>query len=1018
MAASRFALDRFRLQPALVRLMPFAPLVVLVTLVALCIYPILTGGLPTTGDGLNHFYRFAELDWHIRHGDFYPRWFSNLHYGFGAPVLNFYGPLSYYIPFLFRLIGLPLATSLQLSYALALVVAIVGVYKWVSELVSQNTLASLAALLAAAAYGLAPYFYLNIFHRGAYPETWALAFFPWLLWSAHRLLARPNALSAHLAFIVLSSAIILTHTLSALIFLPAASLYFLSLTLKRPLTNHYLLFTSSRFLIDISLIFALTAFFTLPLFFESSNIQLNRTYSTGDLDYHRNFLNLGTLLSSPANFDPWLVFNTMPPSLGWPQVILAVNAIILLVRKRETRWMAVVLGILGLLFCLLPLSFTEPLWNLFPFSRFIQFPWRLVGPASLFVAGLAGLSIASIRNGRAIVWLSGIGLLGIFLFSLPWTYHADFSLNAPIYASPADTIRYEIDYGQLGTSSAGEYLPRWVTEPPDPETLLQQFADTDLPSHLTPPPAGVTFDASRLSPTSETLTYTSASDFTLTYNLFYFPGWAATLDNQPVELTPSVPNGLITINAPAGTHNLKLYRQLTLPQLAGTIISVLTLVGLVVYGLRLAYRRASTTKVVTTTYHPPLTTYGFRLSALVSLLVLTLIVSRPIYFDRTETIFHYTNTIPNPTSVNFDNQLELIGSDFQPALISGLHAERPISLYWRAIQPLTADYSVSVQMADRFGNRFGQSDSQHPNGVPTSRWRLDQYAHDAHSLFSLEGTPPGTYHLLVTVYSDHPLSVLQDGAPVGVEYDLGTVQVTAPPSHESGLLALVSTDLATNTVSVGDSLAFTALWFSGNQSLSPLLAQVELVDANGQSFYSEALPPAGPDYPTDQWILNTLVRYPLSITLPPDLAGGAARVRLALVDVKGVVTAGPYEVGSVLITVPERTFEIPSIQVRVDHDFNESIRLLGYDINPDSITLYWQSLKTISTKLTVFVHTLDNNGLLVNGHDAALQRPTTSWLPGEVITDIHPIVITDRFEIGLYDPITDARFGETFVTRR
>jgi hypothetical protein len=440
--------------------------------------------------------------------------------------------------------------------------------------------------------------------------------------------------------------------------------------------------------------------------------------------------------------------------------------------------------------------------------------------------------------------------------------------------------------------------------------------------------------------------------------------------------------------------------------------------GLVVYGLWIVARRPSTTKTVAVPYQVYLANYNFRLSFLVSLLLLSLLVSRPLYFDRVESIFHYTNIIPNPTSINFDNQLELVGYEFSNSLISNHHAERPISLYWRTIQPLTADYSVSIQLADRFGNRFGQSDSQHPNGVPTSRWRLDQYARDTHSLLSLDGTPPGTYHLLVTVYSDHPLSILQDGAPVGVQYDLGPVQVAVPPAPGSGPLALVSANLAMTNVSVGDSLAFTALWFSGNQPLPPLQAQIELVDENGQILYSELRPPAGPDYPTEQWILNTNVRYPLSLTLPPDLAGGAARIRVSLMDVNSVVAVGPYDIGSISIAVPDRLYEIPPMQVRVDHSFNDSIKLLGYDLNSDSITLYWQSLKTISTRLTVFVHTLDNSGAFVNGHDGAPMRSTTSWLPGEVITDVHPIVITDQFEIGLYDPITGARFGETFVTRR
>jgi len=97
----------------------------LITLLALALFPLLTSAYPTIGDGLNHFYRLAELERHIAQGDLYPRWLATLHYGYGSPLFNFYSPLSYYIALIFR-IAFPLATSLQLGYIVALMVAISG----------------------------------------------------------------------------------------------------------------------------------------------------------------------------------------------------------------------------------------------------------------------------------------------------------------------------------------------------------------------------------------------------------------------------------------------------------------------------------------------------------------------------------------------------------------------------------------------------------------------------------------------------------------------------------------------------------------------------------------------------------------------------------------------------------------------------------------------------------------------------------------------------------------------------
>jgi 6-pyruvoyl-tetrahydropterin synthase related domain len=984
------------------RIWRYAPLIVLI---GLAVYPILSGGLPTTGDGLNHFYRVAELDWQIRHGDFYPRWFANMGYGFGMPVLNFYSPLSYYIALIFHWVGFSLATALQLGYVLALGVAIVGAYMWGRDLWKTEW----AGLLTAAGYGLAPYFYFNIFHRGAYPETWAMALMPWLSWLLERVVRQPKR-TEQIALIGLLAALVLTHTLSALMFAPVLIIYFLALWI--PMRGEASFWKNfGRVSLAAILALALAAFFVLPLALEAQDIQLQRTYSTGDLDYHRNFLTLGGLLAAPPNFDPHLVFNAMPPSLGWPQVALAVIglglAIALYIKQRRFDWKIMAIAVLLLIGSALTLGFSLPIWEAVSVvGRFIQFPWRLVGPVSLLVAVLAGGVAAYPKLKRSGLWMAGAGMVAFFFFSLPWTYHANFV--TPTYNSPDDTINYEITSGELGTSSSAEYLPKTVSELPDSNTFAGQFTNDAFYSRMQALPAGLKSAVSKNSVNSETLTYESPMPIPVTYNLFYFPGWAATLDGQPIKVSAAPTTGLITLTAPAGTHALTIDRVLTAPQLGGSLISMVTLLGLIVWAVWKpgAVEELESSPVLEETGKVALALGG---------LGLILLFARIGYFDRTETAFHHTNAIPNPTSVNFSDQLELIGYAYEPTVPASESV--PVTLYWRASQALTTDYSVSVQLADKLGNRFGQADSQHPNGVPTSRWGQDQYARDVHNLAALEGTPPGMYQLLVTAYAKNgPLSILTDGAPSGIDTVLGEVQVGAPAPGKTGPLTLTSFEVVNKTVAVGDQLALTAVWFSGNAPLPDLNASLSLVDDAGKTIFTQALPPAGPDYPTPQWVRDTAIRYPLSITLPPDLPGGTVHLRLGLTTASGEVAAGPFELGALTITVPERTFEIPPMQVRTDHDFAGTIRLLGYEVKADSITLYWQALKTVSQRLTVFVHTLNGNGSVNTGNDAQPVRPTTGWLAGEVIVDRHPLAVGAHFEVGLYDPITHDRFGETFVT--
>jgi hypothetical protein len=987
----------------------------LFALTLLAVWPLLSGGLPTVGDGLNHFHRFAQLDWHLRHGDFYPRWFVNLHYGFGAPVLNFYAPLAYYLPLLFRLFNLPLPTCLLLGYVLAFGAAIFGTYYWAINLFASprqltaqppKQSVNLPGLIASAAFALSPYFYLNALHRGAYPELWALALAPWLFWSAHRLVAGEANWRLALQLALIHAALTLTHTLSALLFTPLVVIYGLVLSLgarqkQQPLRP------LGFWLLGFGISIALTAFFTLPVLIESKDIQLFRAFLPGDLDYRNNFLGLSSLLSPPANFDPALVFNAMPASLPWPQLILVGVVGVLMIkdwRLKIDRSLFIIHCSLFISLSVLTLSASQPIWDTLPLARFIQFPWRLVGPASLFLAALAGQAFA--RFSRLTFAVSLLAIASFFFFSLSWTYHSNFQPQ-PANVTPAEAVAYETASGHLGATSAGEYLPRWVEQLPDLQTVV--FSQADLPSRLAPLPSTMRRYTVRTTIYAEELDYDSPTPFTLTLNRFYFPGWAASVDGAEVNVTPSTPGGLLTAPAPAGKHTIRLELRPTAPQLAGAVISFATVFIIVSVSILSIFRLS-----------PPAIRdrrYTIRHSAIASLFIISLLISRIVYFDRIETPFHYTrlHSLPNPVFVNFEDQLELIGYEYNGALTSG--GQLPITIYWRALVPLAADYSTTIQLVDRFGNRFGASDSQHPGRVPTSRWTLDQYARDEHSLVSLAGTPPGEYHLRVGAYADQPLSVIEEGAPVGVEYDLGVVMVERADPQPPGPLTLVESKLAADSVMVGDQLSFTLLWNSGEKPLPVLTSRLLLTDVTGQTIFSGDLPPAGEDYTSSQWAPNELIRYPFSVALPPDLPGGLARVSLLLLAANGVIWAGPFDLGSITIVVPERSFTIPPMAHRVDHDFGDAIRLLGYDLNSDSITLYWQSLRAVAQRLIVFVHRLDESGAFVAGHDSAPARATTGWLPGEVIMDVHPLSVGDHFEVGLYDLRTGERYGEIFVEK-
>lgn len=972
----------------------------------LAAWPLLQYGPPLQAeaitDGPNHLYRFALLNWHIQHGDYYPRWFSDVYYGFGAPVLNFYAPLSYYILVGIHLVVASLPAAFMLGFVLAVSAAVWGMYYWVNEQFASPA----AALTAAAAYSLTPYTYFTILDRAAYPEMWGLAIAPWLFWLALHFIRRPSR-GPGIALTVLYASFILAHNLSALLFTPMLLIYG-AVAASQPTGTTAR--TTRSALPALGLLLAqgacIAAFFLVPFLGEAQYVQLRRT---GDYTPSASFSPAADLFSAPVPFDPGHVVHPRPLSVPWPQLGLALAALaVAAVWGRDRAWLPpiVVHSLLAAWLIFMNLGLSLPVWNLLPFASLIQFPFRLLGPAMLLLAWLAGAFVAQLPGQSFQRPFSWAAIAAFFFFTLTWTYHAAFD-RFPDEIRPPDIIRDEIAHPtRLGTTNLQEFLPRWVSELPSSGTILPRYTGELTPSRLAPLPSTVTLLEEHAALTQTDLTYDSPEPFSASFDIFYFPGWAATLDGQPILIQISQPNGLITIDLPAGRHSLRLARQPTAPQIAGSAVSLLALLALFFWRPGPAAPAPEP---------GPDSTEGIPASS--GLVIAGLIMLRLVLLDRIETPFYHNglNSIPHPLSVNFDNQLSLVGFDLPqgPTFTSG--SAIPMDLFWRAVAPLNTDYHTSIQLVDQYGNHFGQSDHQHPAGIPTSHWKSDQYARDEHQLVSFPGTPPGEYRLVISVFAAAPLNIRNaEGTPGGVEYDLGPVTVTRDRPQPAGPLRLVDSSIAVQTLGVGDRLQFTVRWNSGDTPAPDLSAKLTLTNTAGQSIFAATWPPAGPEYTSDRWTPDELIVYPHSVDLPADLPAGQVRLSLTFVHSDGSPASVSFDLGAVTITVPERSFDIPPVSHRVDRDFGNAIRLVGYDLAPETVILYWQSLQPVSTRLTVFVHNFDASGTFVGGQDGPPLRPTTSWLPGEVITDVHQFSAGEHFEIGLYDPTTGERLGEPY----
>jgi hypothetical protein len=389
-----------------------------------------------------------------------------------------------------------------------------------------------------------------------------------------------------------------------------------------------------------------------------------------------------------------------------------------------------------------------------------------------------------------------------------------------------------------------------------------------------------------------------------------------------------------------------------------------------------------------------------------------------------------------PLRVGDALELIAVGVDDAPHPSGG---RVPLTLHWLVKAPVGADLGVWVQLEDDQGFRWGRGDRQPRDGEfrLTGAWPVGARVTTGHSIAVPLGTPPGTYRLTAGAYRVEGLRGLEvrdaGDRPVGESASLGTVRVgPAARADDPGLggasgpvdeaVSIAGSGVSARDVAAGGTVEATLLW-RAERSPGPREIVLRVLDAGGAPRHEQRLPTGGGRYPADRWQSGERVRDQVRLTVPATLAAGEFRLWAGLAA-PGASPSG-IEIGRLTVSGIARTFDPPAIPRPIDHSFSDGVRLAGYNVAPDGVTLYWHPTATPRRDYKVFNHLLDAAGTIVAQRDAVpadWSRPTTGWLAGEYVVDRHPLPIPTQavtLRVGLYDPITGERLrtpaGEDYV---
>ena len=433
---------------------------VIIAIVLISLFPLYYPGFLYTHDGIIHLFRTQGAYENIVNFDIFNRIYYNMINGQGYGWGIFYPPLSAIIPGIFMCFGISLFTAEKLFLLLASILAGIFAYKLFMELYDNKFCAMLVAIL----YVLSPYKLNQILVRGAMGEVLAFTFLPLVLLGLTKILKGERKYKYY--FIIGMTGIVYSHIIS-IIYTTIFGALFLFLNYKQ-------LF-KKKVIIDLIVSSIIIVILSLPIIIPVFEHQNSKDYVISGIqtDVQDRVVHPGQLIASSIegkeaeNTSYYSNEKEMNYMIGLPFIVIILLFPFLYKEIKKEKGNIKNIIIFSILLCFSIIMMTFPvIWNKVSILDTIQYPWRLLMYAVIFISAISGYIIKPLikKENQYLVFIVIVSYSLLFSFMIGSNVKFAKTLGSEFNFANQE-LKVGDDYGTLSFSIgyAHEYLPNNLT---------------------------------------------------------------------------------------------------------------------------------------------------------------------------------------------------------------------------------------------------------------------------------------------------------------------------------------------------------------------------------------------------------------------------------------------------------------------------------------------------------------------------------------------------------------------------